>query len=69
MMKIVAEMMILANAAVGARIAAAFPGAALLRRHPPPRRQAFEEASGGWLCRGRYWAQQQEGQEAGEETL
>ena len=43
MMKIVAEMMILANAAVGQRIHAAFPRAALLRRHPPPRREAFDE--------------------------
>lgn len=43
MMKIVAEMMIMANAAVGRRIAAAFPRAALLRRHPPPRREAFGE--------------------------
>lgn len=46
MMKIVAEMMIMANAAVGRRIAAAFPRAALLRRHPPPRREAFGEARG-----------------------
>ncbi|KAL4433810.1 hypothetical protein ABPG75_000251 [Micractinium tetrahymenae] len=43
MMRIVAEMMILANAAVGRRIATAFPRAALLRRHPPPRREAFAE--------------------------
>lgn len=43
MMKIVAEMMILANAAVGQRIYTAFPRAALLRRHPPPRREAFAE--------------------------
>lgn len=43
MMKIVAEMMIFANAAVGQRIHAAFPRAALLRRHPPPRREAFTE--------------------------
>lgn len=43
MMKIVAEMMILANAAVGQRIHSAFPRAALLRRHPPPRREAFAE--------------------------
>ncbi|KAL4852980.1 DIS3-like exonuclease 1 [Chlorella vulgaris] len=47
-MQIVAEMMILANAAVGTAIHAAFPRNALLRRHPPPRREAFEEVSG--LC-------------------
>lgn len=46
MMRIVAEMMIFANAAVGQRIHAAFPRAALLRRHPPPRREAFEEVRG-----------------------
>lgn len=43
MMKIVAEMMIFANAAVGERIFRAFPRAALLRRHPPPRRESFAE--------------------------
>lgn len=43
MMAVVAEMMIWANSAVAARIAAAFPSAALLRRHPPPRLDAFEE--------------------------
>ncbi|PRW57734.1 DIS3-like exonuclease 1 [Chlorella sorokiniana] len=48
MMKIVAEMMILANAAVGQRIYTAFPRAALLRRHPPPRREAFTEVAA--LC-------------------
>ncbi|KAI7844065.1 hypothetical protein COHA_002209 [Chlorella ohadii] len=48
MMKIVAEMMILANAAVGQRIYTAFPRAALLRRHPPPRREAFAEVAA--LC-------------------
>ncbi|KAI3434597.1 hypothetical protein D9Q98_002666 [Chlorella vulgaris] len=47
-MQIVAEMMILANAAVGTAIHAAFPRNALLRRHPPPRREAFEEVSA--LC-------------------
>ena len=45
MMRIVAEMMIFANAAVGQRVAAAFPRAALLRRHPPPRKEAVEEVS------------------------
>eukprot|EP00887_Chlorella_sp_A99_P003744 scaffold7.g3744.t1 len=45
MMKIVAEMMIFANAAVAERVAASFPRAALLRRHPPPRREAFEEVA------------------------
>ena len=44
MMRIVAEMMILANAAVGRRVHNAFPRAALLRRHPPPRREALAEA-------------------------
>ncbi|GIM17195.1 hypothetical protein Vretimale_19713, partial [Volvox reticuliferus] len=43
MMDIVAEMMIAANSAVAERIATAFPGCALLRSHPPPRPQAFEE--------------------------
>lgn len=43
MMDIVAEMMIWANSAVAARIAATFPGAALLRNHPPPRAEAFEQ--------------------------
>lgn len=42
MMSVVAEMMIFANAAVAHRIAEAFPGAALLRRHPAPRPEAFE---------------------------
>jgi exoribonuclease R len=42
MMDIVAEMMIAANAAVANRIAATFPGASLLRNHPPPRKDAFE---------------------------
>lgn len=43
MMKIVAELMIAANEAVARRTSVAFPRAALLRRHPPPRRDAFEE--------------------------
>ncbi|EFJ50680.1 hypothetical protein VOLCADRAFT_88450 [Volvox carteri f. nagariensis] len=43
MMDVVAEMMIAANSAVAERIAMAFPGAALLRNHPPPRPQAFEQ--------------------------
>ena len=36
-------MMIFANRTVAERIAAAFPGSALLRRHPPPRLEAFAE--------------------------
>ncbi|DBA71011.1 TPA: hypothetical protein ACH3X2_011442 [Trebouxia sp. C0005] len=48
MMAVVAEMMIFANAAVAHRIAAAFPGAALLRRHAPPRPEGFEQVRG--LC-------------------
>ncbi|KAF5836944.1 hypothetical protein DUNSADRAFT_5221 [Dunaliella salina] len=43
MMDVVAEMMIWTNAAVAQRTAAAFPGAALLRNHPPPREEAFEQ--------------------------
>ena len=43
MMAVVAEMMIFANAAVAHRIAGAFPGAALLRRHAPPRPDGFEQ--------------------------
>jgi exoribonuclease R len=43
MMRIVAEMMIYANSAVAERIYRAFPRAALLRRHPPPRQQALAE--------------------------
>ncbi|GLC43803.1 hypothetical protein PLESTB_000909600 [Pleodorina starrii] len=43
MMDVVAEMMIAANSAVAERIATAYPGAALLRNHPPPRAQAFEQ--------------------------
>lgn len=50
MMRIVAEMMIFANSAVAERIATTFPRAALLRRHPPPRREAFEEVQ--QLCQG-----------------
>lgn len=48
MMRIVAEMMIFANAAVGERVYRAFPRAALLRRHPPPRRESFAEVGVGW---------------------
>ena len=36
-------MMIFANRTVAERITAAFPGSALLRRHPPPRLEAFAE--------------------------
>ena len=43
MMAVVAEMMIFANAAVAHRIAKAFRGAALLRRHAPPRPEGFEQ--------------------------
>ncbi|KAG2445884.1 hypothetical protein HXX76_000488 [Chlamydomonas incerta] len=58
MMDVVAEMMIAANSAVAERIATAFPGAALLRNHPPPRAQAFEalkpllEGAGGGAAGG-----------------
>ena len=45
MMDVVAEMMIAANAAVAQRTATAFPGAALLRNHPPPREEAFEQVN------------------------
>ncbi len=43
MMAVVAEMMIFANSAVARRIHQAFPSSALLRRHPPPRQDAFKE--------------------------
>lgn len=43
MMRTVAEAMIGANSAVAKRISEAFPTAALLRRHPPPRIEAFAE--------------------------
>lgn len=43
MMAVIAEMMIFANAAVAHRIVGAFPGAALLRRHPAPRAEAFDQ--------------------------
>ena len=45
MMAVVAEMMIFANAAVAHRIAGAFPGAALLRRHAPPRPEGFQQVA------------------------
>jgi exoribonuclease R len=45
MMAVVADMMIFANAAVAHRIAGAFPGAALLRRHAPPRPEGFEQVA------------------------
>ncbi len=45
MMRTVAELMIHANSTVAARIQAAFPRAALLRRHPPPRPEVFAEVS------------------------
>ena len=45
MMAVVAEMMIFANAAVAHRIAGAFPGAALLRRHAPPCPAGFEQVA------------------------
>ena len=50
MMRVVAELMILANAAVGQRLVAAFPRAALLRRHPPPRKDAFGEVRMQRVC-------------------
>lgn len=43
MMAVVAEMMIFANSAVARRIHQAFHSSALLRRHPPPRQDAFKE--------------------------
>eukprot|EP00798_Chlamydomonas_sp_ICE-L_P016297 gene16297-22485_t len=43
MMDVVAEMMIMANAGVAQRIAETFPGCALLRNHPPPRQEAFDQ--------------------------
>lgn len=43
MMATVAEAMIAANCAVAAFTAAAFPQSALLRRHAPPRIEAFAE--------------------------
>lgn len=42
MMDVVAEMMVWANASVAERISKAFPGAALLRSHPPPRGESLE---------------------------
>jgi hypothetical protein len=52
MMDVVAEMMIAANSAVAERIAGAFPSCALLRNHPPPRAQAFEQVGAGGPRRG-----------------
>ncbi len=43
MMAVIAEMMIFVNSSVARRIAEAFPDSALLRRHPPPRQDAFAE--------------------------
>jgi hypothetical protein len=43
MTAVVAETMIFANSAVARRVHEAFPGSALLRRHPPPRPKAFRE--------------------------
>ena len=48
MMRVVAELMIAANAAVAARVRDAFPSSALLRRHAPPRTDGFELLAG--LC-------------------
>ena len=42
MQAVVAELMIAANAAVAQRIHAAFPSAALLRRHPQPRMEGLK---------------------------
>uniref|UniRef100_A0A061QID2 DIS3-like exonuclease 1 n=1 Tax=Tetraselmis sp. GSL018 TaxID=582737 RepID=A0A061QID2_9CHLO len=41
-MGVVAEMMIMANAAVASRIAESFPGCSLLRRHPCPQVEDFK---------------------------
>ena len=49
MMRIVAELMIAANAAVAEKIAGLAPGfggCALVRRHPPPRPEGFDELAG-----------------------
>ena len=49
MMRIVAELMIAANAAVAEKIvglAPGFGGCALVRRHPPPRAEGFDELAG-----------------------
>ena len=49
MMRIVAELMIAANAAVAEKIAASagrFGGCAFVRRHPPPRPEGFDELAG-----------------------
>lgn len=43
--KLVEEFMLLANMSVAALIADAFPGRALLRRHPPPNQRKLEEVS------------------------
>lgn len=41
--QLVEEFMLLANMSVAALIARAFPGRALLRRHPPPHQRKMEE--------------------------
>ena len=56
-MALVAELMIAANAAVAERISAAFPSAALVRRHAPPRANGLRELaelaiSGGLVAGG-----------------
>ena len=56
-MALVAELMIAANAAVAERISVAFPGAALVRRHAPPRADGLRELaelaiSGGLVAGG-----------------
>ena len=56
-MALVAELMIAANGAVAERISSAFPGAALLRRHAPPRADGLRELaelaiSGGLVAGG-----------------
>ncbi len=43
MMRVVAELMILANSAAAKATHGAFPGCAFLRRHAPPRADGFEE--------------------------
>lgn len=54
-MKIVAEFMLFANVAVAKKIYEVFPEAALLRRHPFPLRDAFEDVT-RWLDLNCAWA-------------
>lgn len=43
MMRVIAELMIAANGSVARKVHASFPNCAILRRHPPPRPESFEE--------------------------